>query len=171
MNYKKRSIIFFITIICLLISLLCIVYSYIGGGSKEIRAAKRFVSLLYSQDIVAETENLDSISYESSKKYDMNNESEYYIVNTRDFGIDVDNEFKVIGFKNKVCILGETKVSEEQAIKKAEDYLDKIYTGDVEFKEFIKSEGQEVPYYSLIFTKLEDGYPFYKDQIIVNINI
>ena len=39
----------------------------------------------------------------------------------------------------------------------------------MEFKEFIKSEGQEVPYYSLIFTKLEDGYPFYKDQIIVNI--
>lgn len=170
MNYKKRSIIFFITIICLLVSLLCIVYSYIGGGSKEIRAAKRFVSLLYSEDIVTETENLGSISYESSKKYDMNNGSEYYIVNTRDFGIDVDNEFKVIGFKNKICILSETKVSEEQAIKKAEDYLDKIYKGDVEFKEFIKSEGQEVPYYSLIFTKLEDGYPFYKDQIIVNID-
>ena len=160
MNYKKRSIIFFITIICLLISILCIVYSYIGGGSKEIRAAKRFVGLLYSEDIVAETENFKNISYES----------EYYIVNTRDFGIDVDNEFKVIGFKNKVCILGETKISEEQAVKKAEDYLDKIYKGDVEFKEFIKSEGQEVPYYSLIFTKLEDGYPFYKDQIIVNID-
>ncbi|WP_368259871.1 YcdB/YcdC domain-containing protein, partial [Clostridium paraputrificum] len=170
MNYKKRSIIFFITIICLLISILCIVYSYIGGGSKEIRAAKRFVGLLYSEDIVAETENFKNISYESLKKYDMNNESEYYIVNTRDFGIDVDNEFKVIGFKNKVCILGETKISEEQAVKKAEDYLDKIYKGDVEFKEFIKSEGQEVPYYSLIFTKLEDGYPFYKDQIIVNID-
>ena len=170
MNYKKRSIIFFITIICLLISLLCIVYSYIGGGSKEIRAAKRFVSLLYSEDIVDKTEKLKNISYESAKKYDMNNESEYYIVNTRDFGIDVDNEFKVIGFKNKVCTIGETKVSEEQAIKKAEDYLDKIYKGNVEFKEFIKSEGQEVSYYSLIFTKLEDGYPFYKDQIIVNIN-
>lgn len=170
MNYKKRSIIFFITIICLLISILCIVYSYIGGGSKEIRAAKRFVGLLYSEDIVAETENFKNISYESLKKYDMNNESEYYIVNTRDFGIDVDNEFKVIGFNNKVCILGETKISEEQAVKKAEDYLDKIYKGDVEFKEFIKSEGQEVPYYSLIFTKLEDGYPFYKDQIIVNID-
>ena len=120
MNYKKRSIIFFITIICLLVSLLCIVYSYIGGETKEIRAAKRFVSLLYSEDIVTETENLGSISYESSKKYDMNNGSEYYIVNTRDFGIDVDNEFKVIGFKNKICILSETKVSEEQAIKKAE---------------------------------------------------
>ncbi|MFR4997280.1 MAG: YcdB/YcdC domain-containing protein [Clostridium paraputrificum] len=116
------------------------------------------------------TEKLKNISYESTKKYDMNNESEYYIVNTRDFGIDVDNEFKVIGFKNKVCTISETKVSEEQAIKKAEDYLDKIYKGDVEFKEFIKSEGQEVSYYSLIFTKLEDGYPFYKDQIIVNID-
>ncbi len=170
MNYTKRSIIFFVTIICLLVSLVCIVYSYIGGGSKEIRAAKRFVSLLYSEDIVDKTEKLKNISYESAKKYDMNNESEYYIVNTRDFGIDVDNEFKVIGFKNKVCTISETKVSEEQAIKKAEDYLDKIYKGDVEFKEFIKSEGQEVSYYSLIFTKLEDGYPFYKDQIIVNID-
>lgn len=170
MNYTKRSIIFFVTIICLLVSLVCIVYSYIGGGSKEIRAAKRFVSLLYSEDIVDKTEKLKNISYESAKKYDMNNESEYYIVNTRDFGIDVDNEFKVIGFKNKVCTIGETKVSEEQAIKKAEDYLDKIYKGNVEFKEFIKSEGQEVSYYSLIFTKLEDGYPFYKDQIIVNID-
>lgn len=170
MNYTKRSIIFFVTIICLLVSLVCIVYSYIGGGSKEIRAAKRFVSLLYSEDIVDKTEKLKNISYESTKKYDMNNESEYYIVNTRDFGIDVDNEFKVIGFKNKVCTISETKVSEEQAIKKAEDYLDKIYKGDVEFKEFIKSEGQEVSYYSLIFTKLEDGYPFYKDQIIVNID-
>ena len=48
---------------------------------------------------MAETENFKNISYESLKKYDMNNESEYYIVNTRDFGIDVDNEFKVIGFK------------------------------------------------------------------------
>ena len=170
MNYKKKSIVFFVTIICLLISIVFIAYRYVGGGSKEIKAAKKFIAMLYSEDIVSESEELDKIVYESSKKNDINNESEYYIVNTRDFGIDVDNEYRVIGFKNKVSTLGQTKVSEEESIAIAEKFLDKIYKGDVKFKNFIVPETKDIPYYSLSFSKFEDGYQFYNDEIIINID-
>lgn len=170
MNYKKKSIIFFVTIICLLMCIVCVVYIYVGAGAKEVRAAKKFIGMLYSEDIIAESEDLDKIVYESSKKHDISNESEYYIVNTRDFGIDVDDEYKVIGFKNKVCTVGETKISEEDSITIAEKYLEKIYKGDVKFKAFVLTEAQEVPYYSLAFEKFEDGYSFYNDEIIINID-
>lgn len=170
MNFKKTRIVLSITIVCLLLCIIFIGYIYIGSGSKEIRAAKKFISLLYLEDIVSESEELKSISYESTKKNDSANQREYYVINTRDFGIDIDSDYDVVGFKNKVCTVGETRVSEEEAIKLAKEYLDKIYYGDVGYKETIKDETQVTPYYSLVFTKQKNGYPFYKDQIVINID-
>lgn len=170
MNFTKRGIVFFLTIVGLLLCIFFIVYTFIGGTSKEVKAAKSFIGVLYSEDIVVESEDQKLISYESTKKNDSSNGNEYYVVNTRDFGIDVDSNYNIIGFKNKVSTVGEVKVSKEEAIKLAEKYLGYIYEGDFKFKEFIEEEGAVTPYYSLVFTKFKNGYPFYKDQIVVSID-
>lgn len=170
MNYKKKDIAFFSIVILLLISTCFVIYVFVGSGTKEIKESKRFIGLLYSKNIITEGEGEKVISYQSEKKIDAISGKEYYIINTRDYGIDVDSDFDVIGFKNKVCKISDVKISKEEAIKLSEKYLDIIYHGDYKFKEFVEDGDKVTPYYSLVFNKYENEYQFYKDQIMVNID-
>ncbi|MGG7176480.1 YcdB/YcdC domain-containing protein [Clostridium paraputrificum] len=171
MNYKKKSIIFFAIIVVLAMGIFFSIYLYVGGGTKEVKAAKRFIGIVYSYDIVDKSENKDQISYKSLSKSDSSSLKETYSVTTRDFGIDIDSEFNVIGFSNNVSKVGSVNISENKARDLAEEYLSHIYKGKYGFKEIIKDESTEKsPYYSLVFTKYADGYPYYTDQIMVSIN-
>lgn len=171
MNYKKRSIIFFAIIFALGLCIFLSLYMYIGGGKKEIKAAKRFIDIVYSNDIVDKGEDLDKISYTSNVKSQIATSDEYYNVTTKDFSIDVDSDYKIVGFNNNVCKLGERLISEDEAEKLAEKYLSRIYKGEYEYKGIVDDNTEKIiPYYTLVFTKMDDGYPYYSDQIVVGIN-
>jgi Peptidase propeptide and YPEB domain. len=171
MRLKSASIIGGITLVVLLIIISVILYNFIGPGAKEIKASKEFVAKLYSINAVNTDQKLDSIKYERIKTINSQNELVHRSISTQNFGIDLDKNNNVIGFAKKDIQISITKIELEDAKKYADNYLKGIYDGDVVLKSVnINDESKYLPYYSFIYTKQKNGYPFYFDEIKLNIN-
>lgn len=171
MRLRRASIIGGITLGGLLIIISIILYNFIGPGAKEIKASKEFMTKLYSLNAVNTDQKLDDIKYERIKTINSQDELVHRSISTQNFGIDLDKNNNVIGFAKKDNQVNITKLKIEDAKKYAEDYLKGIYDGDVILKSVNKNEGLKyLPYYSFIYTKQKNGYPFYFDEIKLNIN-
>ena len=167
MKHKKTNIIVFSIVI-----LLCLVVGikiYRDKYDSEILAAKNFLKELSSNNMITAEENLDEIKYTSVKKTDGINVKAYYKINANNYDIEVDTDNNIIGFKNKEAKSNNTEVSIKAAKSVAENYVEKIINEDVFFKETVPLD-DNVPYYTFIFTKYLDGFPFYSDEIIINID-
>lgn len=167
MKHKKAKIIVFSIVI-----LLCLVVGikiYRDKYNSEILAAKNFLKELSSNNMITAEENLDEIKYTSVKKTDGINVKAYYKINANNYDIEVDTDNNIIGFKNKEAKSNNTEVSIKAAKSVAENYVEKIINEDVFFKETVPLD-DNVPYYTFIFTKYLDGFPFYSDEIIINID-
>lgn len=170
MKKKIKRIFSLIFIVILLIVIALSVHVIIGNGKKEIKAAKNFKELLYSEDMINKYENDSLLSYKSISKIDASNSKKYYTINTKYFTIDIDNSYNVIGFNNMLYENGKTKIDEEVARKTSERYLKKLYKGDYEYDSILKDKELNVPYYTFIFKKCEKGYPYYDKKITLQIN-
>lgn len=171
MKLKKASIVSGVTLFCLLIAVGIILYNFIGPGAKDIRASKEFVAKLYSINAISTEQNLNSIKYERSRILNNQDELVYRSIVTQNFGIDVDKNNNVIGFAKKEIPINETKVNIQDAKALAEEYLKNIYDDDVVLKSINSNEdSKSLPYYSFIYTKEKNGYPFYFDEIKMNID-
>ena len=90
---------------------------------------------------------------------------------TQSFGIDLDKNNNVIGFAKKEIPINITKINLQDARILAEKYLKNIYDGEVVLKTINSNEDSKyLPYYSFIYTKQKNGYPFYFDEIKLNID-
>lgn len=166
-NRGKPIIILTITILFIISTFLSIEIFY-NRSTKETIAAKEFIELLYSNNMVDKTEKENKIKYNVEKlSYGV---KEYYRISTKSYGIDLDSNYKVIGFINYKVVSLDTLISEEAARVIAEKYISQLSEEDYKFKETIKEVGIVVPYYSYNFTRYKEGYPFYSDQIIINID-
>lgn len=171
MTLKKSNVIGGIILLFLLIVIGVILYNIIGPGSKEIKASKNFISKLYSINAISTEQNPDSIKYEKSRMVNNTNENVYKSIVTKSFGIDLDKNNNVVGFAKKEIQLNSTKINIQDAKVLAEKYLKQIYDGDVVLKNINDNEdANRLPYYSFIYTKEENGYPFYFDEIKLNID-
>lgn len=171
MKFKKASIIGGITLFCLLIVIIIILYNFIGPGAKEIKASKEFMTKLYSINAINTEQRLDSIKYERSRIINSQNELVNRSIVTQNYGIDLDKNNNVIGFTKKEIQMNLTKISLQDAGVLAEEYLKNIYDGDVVLKAVNSNEdSNSMPYYSFIYTKQKNGYPFYFDEIKLNID-
>lgn len=169
MSYKRKGIWFFVAIVILILGVFLSIYLYMGAGKKEIKAAKYFMADVYYHDIVIKSGSINDFKFKSVAKNGANSSNEYYSVVTNNYGIEVNDSYEVIGFTNKASESGDVNISKDKAKGLAEDYLGYIYDGEYEFKEFMNSD-EELTYYPLVFTKYEDGYPYYVDQIMIGIN-
>lgn len=166
---KKRWI--FLLIIILLILVPISIHVIIGQGKKEILAAKEFKNFLESNNMVEEYKNSDTLTYDSVKIIDSSNSSEYYTVSTKVFTINVDSSYKVIGFNNLLKTqYNNQQINEEEARRISEEYLRKLYDGQYEFEETKEESVVNIPYYTFIFKKYEEGYPYYDKKISIQIN-
>ncbi|OOM74445.1 hypothetical protein CLPUN_38980 [Clostridium puniceum] len=171
MILKRASIVGGIVLVSLLIIIAIILYNFIGPGAKEIKSSKEFIAKLYSIDAVNTEQKLDTIKYERIKTLNSQSELVHRSISTQNFGIDLDKDNNVIGFAKKEISINITKVSLQDAKILAEKYLQNIYNGDVVIKTINTNENSKyLPYYSLIYTKQKNGYPFYFDEIKLNIN-
>ena len=143
-------------------------YKFLGPGAEDIIKSKKFMEKLYSINAVNTDIDLSDIKYEKVKSGNNKTELTYSTVVTQYYGIDLDKENDVIGFAKKDTQPNITKIGVEEAEFIAEKYLNNIYDGDILLKN-VKNE-EDLPYYSFIFTKEKYGYPFYFDEIKVNIN-
>ena len=170
MNHNKKNIIFFSIIVALCLCVSVVVYMHIGSGTKEIKAARKFIENMHDYNLVDIDED-DKVNFKSITKSDSLGDKEYYSIETKSFRIDVDSDYNVIGFSNNTSKTGEIEISEDKAMELGEQYLKYLYKGDCEFQEFIKETSEtNNPYYTLIFTKIYDGYPFYNDKIMIGID-
>ena len=168
---KKNKIIFsLILIVILLIVIVLSTYVIIGNGKKEIKVAKNFKELLYSEDIINKYENDSLLSYKSISKIDASNSKKYYTVTTKYFTIDIDDSYNVIGFNNMLYKNGKTQIDKKVAKEISEKYLKKLYNGDYEYDSILEDKALNVPYYTFIFKKYEKGYPYYDKKITLQIN-
>ena len=156
---KKRWIFLFILILLILVSIS--IHVIIGQGKKEILAAKEFKELLESNNIVEEYKKSDTLTYDSIKIIDSSNSSEYYTVSTKVFTVNVDSSYKVIGFNNLLkSNHNNQQIDEEEAKRISEEYLKKICDGQYKFEEIKEDNVVNIPYYTFIFKKYEEGYPY-----------
>ena len=171
MKFKKASIIGSITLFFLLIIIVIILYNFIGPGAREIKASKNFMTKLYSINAISTEQNLDAIKYERIKILNSQNDLVHRSIVTQSFGIDLDKNNNVIGFAKKEIETNITKYNLQDARILAERYLKNIYNGEVVLKTINSNEDSKyLPYYSFIYTKQKNGYPFYFDEIKLNIN-
>lgn len=169
MNYKKKSIVIFSVFSVLILMVIIASHLAIGNGTKEKKSAKSFINLLSSNDLIDEPEDMKDIK--STKKSDPSRNREYYSVTIGNYAIDIDAQYNVIGFTHNKSIANNVNISVDNAKDIAEGYLNIIYDGDCKFKEVVKEEeAQLTPYYSLLFTKYKDGYPYYNYNISLMIN-
>ena len=171
MKLRKASIIGSITLLFLLIIIVIILYNFIGPGANDIKASKNFITKLYSINAINTEQNLDVIKYERIKILNSQNDLVHRTIATQNFGIDLDKNNNVIGFAKKEIPTNITKVNLQDARILAETYLKNMYEGEVVLKSINSNEDSKyLPYYSFIYTKQKDGYPFYFDEIKLNID-
>ena len=171
MKLKKASVIGGIILFCLLIIIVVIIYNFIGPGAKDIKASKDFMTKLYSINAISCEQKLDAIKYERNRILNSQNELVHRSIVTQNFGIDLDKNNNVIGFAKKEIQINKTQINLQGARLFAEKYLKNIYDGEVILKTVnINENSKYLPYYSFIYTKQKDGYPFYFDEIKLNID-
>lgn len=170
MKQKNKRILLSIFIVVLLITIALSIHVIIGNGKKEIKAAKNFKELLYSQDMLNKYKNDSLLSYESVNKIDASNSKQYYTVTTKYFKMDVDSSYSVIGFNNMIYESGKVRIDRELAKKLSERYLKILYNGEYEYDSILEDEIANVPYYTIIFRKCTQGYPYYDKKITLQIN-
>lgn len=171
MKLKKASILGCIILCLLLITIAVILYNFIGPGAKDIKASKNFITKLYSISAISTEQNLDAIKYDRIRILNSQNELVHRSIVTQNFGIDLDKNNNVIGFTKKEIPVNKTILNVQDARLLAEKYLENIYNGEVLLKTINSNEGSKyLPYYSFIYTKKENGYPFYFDEIKLNID-
>ncbi|WP_294405224.1 YcdB/YcdC domain-containing protein [uncultured Clostridium sp.] len=166
---KKKVIINIIIIFIFIATAIGIVsYKLFGESAKEINASKQFMSKLYSMNAVERKEELSDLKYERVKTINSQNELVSKSIVTQDYGIDLDKDNNVVGFAKKDITKKLPKITEENARVKAEEYLMGICGNDLIFVE--KKDDSDLPYYSFIYTKKENGYKLYFDEIKINID-
>ena len=170
MKKKNKKIFSLILIVILLIVIVLSTYVIIGNGKKEIKVAKNFKELLYSEDMINKYENDSLLSYKSTRKIDASNSKKYYTVTTKYFTMDIDDSYNVVGFNNMLYEDGKTQIDKESAKEISENYLKKLYNGDYEYDSLVEDDTLNVPYYTFIFKKCEKGYPYYDKKITLQIN-
>lgn len=170
MKKRNKRILSFIFIVILLLVINLAIHVIFGNGKKEIKAAKSFKELLYSEDMINEYKNDSLLSYKSTSKIDASNSKRYFTVSTKYFTVDVDDSYNVIGFNNMLYSSGKMKIDKEVAREIAERYLKKLYNGDYEYDSILDDEIGNVPYYTVMFKKCEKGYSYYDKMVTIQIN-
>lgn len=143
-------------------------FKIFGESSREINASKQFMTKLYSINAVDTTENLTDLKYERLKVINSQNELVNKTIVTGNYGIDLDKKNNVVGFGKKDIKISDNKISESEAIAIAERYLQEICGDDLIYED--TEDDANLPYYSFIYKKKENGYILYFDEIKINID-
>ena len=167
---KDRKLIINCSIILILVIIVIGVafYKLLGESSKEINASKQFMSKLYSIEAIDTTYKFTDLKYEKVKTMNSQNELVNKTIINQNYGIDLDKNNNVVGFAKRDIKRSITKISEKEAINKAEQYLSEICGNDLIYDD--TKDNSDSPYYSFIYKKKENGYKLYFDEIKININ-
>lgn len=173
MKNKKINLIISAFIVIILISAIAIIIikSYFGT-SKAIRSAYNFLDDLVDVEAISKNELLDRDTFkELMVSNEINSMVKYKVVGNT-FGMDLDEDYEVIGFTDTNTYIEKNSkiISENKAIEKAEQYLDKIIKDKFKFREIKEESEENLPYYTISFYKYHKNYLCLDYEILLNIN-
>lgn len=175
MRFKKASIVFSVIIIVLLLLIGFSVSNILDRGTKEVKVAKEFIEELYDNDIIEKNSIIKDavVKEEALNKLSNKNSIIKYSVIVGNYGVDIDKDYKVVGFSNKN--LGEEKykaeeISGDKAIALAKTYISNITKEKFAFKEIKSKDNDNSLVYNVIFYKYRNEYPCYQQEINSLIN-
>ncbi|MFU7516925.1 hypothetical protein [Clostridium sp. HCS.1] len=175
MRFKKASIVFSVIIIVLLLLIGFSVSNILDRGTKEVKVAKEFIEELYDNDIIEKNSIIKDavVEEEALNKLSNKNSIIKYSVIVGNYGVDIDKDYRVVGFSNKN--LGEEKykaeeISGDKAIALAKTYISNITKEKFAFKEIKSKDNDNSLVYNVIFYKYRNEYPCYQQEINSLIN-
>lgn len=173
MKAKKKVIAFIVLVIVLLIAISFAVVSNLGNKSKEVKVAKEFVTSLQKKGIIDIKLNLGEIEFKSMSKLVNSSSKTQYTVIAENIGVDLDGKYGVTGFfqKSKVDNIKDS-IDENTAREISERYINEITNEKFTFKEIreVKENEGNSNIYTIAFYKYFKNYPYYDNEIVVNIN-
>ena len=173
MKAKKKVIAFIVLVIVLLIAISFAIVSNLGNKSKEVKVAKEFVASLQKKGIIDIKLNLGEIEFKSMSKLLNRSSKTQYTVIAENIGVDLDGKYGVTGFfqKSKVDNIKDS-IDENTAREISEKYINEITNEKFTFKEIreVKESEGNSNIYTIAFYKYFKDYPYYDNEIVVNIN-
>ena len=173
MKIKKTTIAFLLLSVILLFAIVVSVYFILGSTSTEIKVTKEFIEVLQSENAIDNSVNANKMEYKPLKTELNNNSNIKYTVATGNYGVDLDKDYNVIGFSKKEIKQVNSRsiaIKEEMAITLAEEYIKSISNEEIKFKEIRKPDDDMAQFYTVVFYKFKDGYPYYDYEIVAKIN-
>ncbi len=159
------------TLMLLIIMIPIVLYNYFGQGRKEIVAADKFIQRLQNDNIIEKNDM--NIKFKLEEKTGTEKNKEIYSLISDNYRVDLDKDYNVISFVDNIKLSKIVNISFNEAQSIAKVYLEKMCNGDYRIKEANDNKGdikEDSPFYSIIFSKYEDGYPYYGEEVIMNIN-
>ena len=167
---KKWTRILIAAIVFLIVCIGVVSYLFNSKLNKEVKTVKNFLQVLYDNNMVETKVKIDDIDFQISKHSDGG--KKYYRVTSKMYGFDLDTDYNVIAFNNyyDVTTINGVSITENESLLLAEKYIAEIVSDDYKYKERIVDGNDTLSYYGYIFTKYKDGYPYYSDQIMIQID-
>lgn len=173
MKDKKGKIISIIIIVFLLIAIGILIGNILSKEKKEITVVEDFIEELLNKNIINDYKtNKETLQDISLNKLGSKNSQIKYSVIVGNYGVDIDENYEVLGFSNKnIRVLNSKEIiSQEDAKKLATGYVSEITEDKFIFKEVKNNEEEKAPYYTVVFFECKDGYPIFNQEIIAMID-
>lgn len=172
MKLKKISILSSVLLLFLILITILIAYKYVGPGADDIKSCKNFISKLQSINAINVNADVNNMKYKRDNRITSQNDLVEKSIVTEDYALDLDKNNNVIGFiKKDTSKANENKIEVDEAKELSKKYLTSIYSDDIVLKSIQLNDDENcLPYYSFIYTRAKDGYPFYFDEIKLNID-
>lgn len=173
MKTKKEVVVFSLLIVVLVIAIGFAASSVSGEKSKEVKGAKEFVQKLQKSNIIDTELNLNEVEFKAVEKATNKSFKSKYTVVAENIEIDLDSEYVVTGFSQKVNeVKSISLINENEAKLIAEEYVSEIADEKFSFKEVraLKAGEESSTTYTVAFYKYIKNYPYYDNEIVVNIN-
>lgn len=169
MNSKKKitllGVILFLLVLCIFILV------FVSSKKSNIKsdAAIKFVDKLYENNMIDLEYKDNNDKYKTINKGEELESRGAYTVVSSDFSIEVDENNNIISFVINNIEKGKQNIDSDEALDIAKRYLTCLTDKEYLYSSLVV-DSKETNYYSFMFSKMKDGYAFYSDHIVININ-
>lgn len=170
MKSKNNKIYGLVTIVLLALIAL-FTYDLLFSTSKEIKISRNFMSKLESIYAINSDMRVDKMNFQTLEVKGSIDKNVGHTVICEKYGINLDQNFRVVGFSKKETKHGNTvNITEIEAVDIATKFVAELIDEKVEYKEIKTVEGQNLPYYNVVFTKKKDDYIFFDKEVVLQID-
>lgn len=168
---KKINRVHLLVVIILLALITIITFGILFNESKEIAIAQNFMKKLEKIHAINTDEKVSDMKFKSIESRARIDQNIGHTINCDKYGININKESKIIGFSKKETKHGNSiNITEIEAIDIAKKYLSNITKEKFEFKEVRTIEGQDLPYYNIVFSKFKNQYIILDKEIVMQID-